>query len=241
MTRGAVALLLLFSGWPFAGSAQVRVPLPIQQRIRQALWPEIMVDSMARPTPGQILDDWRGDPRQPLSIRIDSQSELPRVQFYSTAAFRCFDCVEFPVAAVQRDTLIFTVLSPEHLAVALEVFGANIAIEDTAAVRKMSLALLRGTCILGCNPRIVEQESALSLSQRRIMRANRSDSVRSPFILPPFATVDRSQTTVGSTSQQISHCGSFRSTTPRVAGQSTRKSVAASSQVPEGSFGLTSA
>ncbi len=197
MTRGAVALLLLFSGWPFAGSAQVRVPLPIQQRIRQALWPEIMFDSMARPTPGQILDDWRGDPRQPLSIRIDSQSELPRVQFYSTAAFRCFDCVEFPVAAVQRDTLIFTVLSPEHLAVALEVFGANIAIEDTAAVRKMSLALLRGTCILGCNPRIVEQESALSLSQRRIMRANRSDSVRSPFILPPFATVDRSQTTVG--------------------------------------------
>src|SRR3989442_3659155 len=197
MTRGAVALLLLFSGWPFAGSAQVRVPLPIQQRIRQALWPEIMFDYMARPTPGQILDDWRGDPRQPLSIRIDSQSELPRVQFYSTAAFRCFDCVELPVAAVQRDTLIFTVLSPEHLAVALEVFGANIAIEDTAAVRKMSLALLRGTCILGCNPRIVEQESALSSSQRRIMRANRSDSVRSPFILPPFAAVDRSQTTVG--------------------------------------------
>ena len=175
--------------------AQTPSHASIERRLRQALWPETMFDSRGQPEPSQILNSWRGDPSQSLNIRLISDEELPGVRFYSASAFRCFDCHELPVAVIETDSLVMTLLRPEDLAQALERFVPDIAHGDTARLRTATLALLRGTCILGCSPHLLRSARDLTASERQMFRLNGGSTP--PAIDPPSAGVVQDQTVVG--------------------------------------------
>jgi len=152
-----------------SGRAQELPSSDIERRLRQALWPEVLIGADGMPEPGYHVSTMRGDPKQPLRVAIDSSlPSFPGLRIYSATALRCIDCWEPPVSVVTRDSLKMTIISVADLASVLPLAGPPIGFGDTTRFRGAVLELLRATCLLGCGARLITSKKDLSDPDRML-------------------------------------------------------------------------
>ena len=131
------------------------VPPSVLRRLAQALWPEVLFDSLGRPVPGFRVRGFRGNPSS--GFRVESVASDPVVgglEIWRGSVVRCTDCQISSVAVVQDGPEFMTVLEAADLALPLESVLADGPV-DAARVRRVGLGLLERTCILGCGVRVL--------------------------------------------------------------------------------------
>jgi len=172
--RSPLLLALSFGAALTASGRAQELPSPdIERRLRQALWPEVLIGPDGMPEPGYHVSTMRGNPTQRLYVTIESDlPSFPRVRIYRAAAFRCFDCGEPPVSVVTRDSLVMTVISVSDLENVLPLAQPAPAFGDSTQFSGVVLELLRATCLIGCGARVISSKKDLDDFGRKLADAH---------------------------------------------------------------------